>query len=299
MAPQECESISDYHEQQQCVIAFIIHIAKTSNDPSICVKIDPQYNNKKSLCQRMASKLAQETLVLTEHIPQVQSNKLMLATKNGTFVDATDVFNVSASFWSWNAKAADLDNDQWQDIFIANGFGFGEIQNEIHSNVFFHNQGGTHFKESAKEFGLTQYLNTPSYTYLDIDLDGDLDIISTAIMAQPQVYINQTSDNNISGASNITSNNSISFSLRDTANNQFCIGCKIIIEYGDKLHQIREIKLSGGFLSFDDSVVYFGLGESTKITALTVIWNDGSTQRVPSTLLSGFRYKLTRKPMVQ
>jgi len=299
MAPQECKNISNHHEQQQCVIAFIIHIAKTSNDPSICLKINPKYINKKLLCQRMATKLTQEILVLTEHIPQVQSNKLMLATKNGKFIDATDAFNVSASFWSWNAKAADLDNDQWQDIFIANGFGFGEIQNEIHSNVFFHNQGGTHFKESAKEFGLTQYLNTPSYTYLDIDLDGDLDIISTAIMAQPQVYINQISDNDINGASNITSNNSISFSLRDTANNQFCIGCKIIIEYGDKLHQIREIKLSGGFLSFDDSVAYFGLGESTKITALTVIWNDGSTQRISSPLPSGFRYRLSRNPIVK
>ena len=299
MAPQECKNVNGTQERQQCVIAFIIHIAKTSKDPSICDKIDSQYNNKKSLCQRIATNLAQDALVLTKHIPQIQSNKLLLATRNGKFIDATEVFNASASFWSWNAKAADLDNDQWQDIFIANGFGFGEIQNEIHSNVFFHNQEGTHFKESAKEFGLTQYLNTPSYTYLDIDLDGDLDIISTAIMAQPQVYINQTSDNDINGASNITSNNSISFSLRDTTNNQFCIGCKIIIEYGEKLHQIREIKLSGGFLSFDDSVVYFGLGEFTRITALNVVWNDGSTERISSPLLSGFRYKLSRNPIVK
>ncbi len=290
MAPQECKNSHNTHEQQQCVIAFIIHIAKTSKDPSICNKIGARYTDKKLLCQRMASKLAQDALVLTEHIPQVQANTLMLATASGKFIDATANFNASSSYWSWNAKAADLDNDQWQDIFIANGFGFGEIQNEIHSNVFFHNQKGTHFKESAKEFGLTQYLNTPSYTYLDIDLDGDLDIISTAIMAQPQVHINQTSDNNNS----TLSNNSISFTLRDKTNNQFCIGCKIIIEYGDDQHQIREIKLSGGFLSFDDPVAYFGLGAFTQITAVNIIWNDGTTERILSPLYSGFRYRLSR-----
>jgi hypothetical protein len=242
----------------------------------------------------MARKLAQDTLILTGHIPQIQANKLMLATASGKFIDATANFNAGSSYWSWNSKAADLDNDQWQDIFIANGFGFGEIQNEIHSNVLFHNQKGTHFKESAKEFGLTQYLNTPSYTYLDIDLDGDLDIISTAIMAQPQVYINQTSDNATNDVNGTSSNNSISFSLRDMTKNRFCIGCKVIIEYGDKQRQIREIKLSGGFLSFDDPVVYFGLGEFTQITAANVISSDGTTEIVSLPLQSGFRYRLSR-----
>ncbi|OUR91271.1 hypothetical protein A9Q81_17975 [Gammaproteobacteria bacterium 42_54_T18] len=291
MAPQECNKISGSHEQQQCVIAFIIHIAKVSSDPSICTKIGPQYTNKKLLCQRMATKLAQETLVLTEHIPQIQSNKLMLATESGKFIDATDAFNASASFWSWNSKAADLDNDQWQDIFIANGFGFGEIQNEIHSNVFFHNQKGLHFKESTKEFGLTQYLNTPSYTYLDIDLDGDLDIISTAIMAQPQVYLNQISDTPI----NYSTGNNISFSLKDYTQNRFCIGCKITIEYGDNSHQIREIKLSGGFLSFDEPVTYFGLGKHKSIRNIQITWSDGKHTKIEKNILAGSRYRIERR----
>ena len=97
MAPQECKNSRNTPEQQQCVIAFIIHIAKTSKDPSICNKIGARYTDKKLLCQRMASKLTQNTLVLTEHIPQVQANKLMLATASGKFIDATANFNASSS----------------------------------------------------------------------------------------------------------------------------------------------------------------------------------------------------------
>ena len=64
---------------------------------------------------------------------------LLVGRGGGKFDERAVELGVDQSFWSWNAKFADLDNDGWQDIYVGNGFNFGK---EIHSNIFFHNQGG-------------------------------------------------------------------------------------------------------------------------------------------------------------
>ena len=62
--------------------------------------------------------------------------------------------------------------------------------------------------------------------------------------------------------------------LRDEVGNRFCVGCKVVITYDEgRKQQIREVKLSGGFLSFDDGVVYFGLGGYEVVEKIEVIWH--------------------------
>lgn len=274
---QESEAL-----KQQCVNGFILTLAKSSRDPELCAKIPAQSLDWIQFCKQLAAKPVMPEPTPNHHIEQQQSNKLLLGLGDGRFKDATESMKANNTFWSWNSKAADLDNDEWQDLLVVNGFGFGEQQNEIHSNLFFHNQNGQHFERKQEEFGLTQHLNTPSYTYSDIDLDGDIDIVATAIMSQPLLYRNNNT------------NNSISFILRDTIGNRFCVGCKLIISYGEEKQQIRELKMSGGFLSFDDPVIYFGLGDYTSVEAIEVIWSDGKSQRLEHQLASGKRYKIER-----
>lgn len=277
-----CSNQEDRKHAQQCVNGFIITLAKSSRDPALCTKLPTRSVDLIQLCKQLA-----ETPVIPEptpshHIPQQQSNKLLLGKGDGSFTDATETMKANNTFWSWNSKAADLDNDEWQDLLVVNGFGFGEQQNEIHSNLFFHNQQGKHFERKQEAFGLTQHLNTPSYTYTDIDLDGDIDIVATAIMSNPLFYRNNST------------NNGISFILRDEIGNRFCIGCKLIITYGNGKQQIRELKLSGGFLSFDDSVLYFGLGNHNEVDKIEIIWSDGFQQELKLLLASGKRYKIER-----
>ena len=125
---------------------------------------------------------------------------------------------IATAEWSWNARFADLDNDQWQDLYVTNGV---PITQEFAANNFFHNQKGKAFNSSAKEFGLDDYDHSSSYTYLDIDRDGDLDIIANTLYGSFKVYTN-----------NESKNNSITFKLRDKKGNRFCLGCRIIILYG-------------------------------------------------------------------
>ena len=223
---------------------------------------------------------------MADNLQQVQSNILLLGEQGGRFRNMTEQYGVGSSFWSWNARAADLDNDGWQDIYIGNGFRFGEDAWEIHSNVFFHNQGGERFATAQAEFGLEDFVNTPSYVYIDFDFDGDLDILATGLLSPTRLFINRES-----------SNNAISFAVRDYRGNRFGIGSKLTIRYqqdGEQLHQLRELKASGGFMSFDPPEARFGLGEQDQISRLEIDWSTGEKTIIDKPLPAGRHYIVTR-----
>lgn len=75
----------------------------------------------------------------------------------------------------------------------------------------------------------------------------------------------------------------------------FSVGSKIIIHYDDsQRHQLRELKLSGGFLSFDPAIVHFGLAHFARIDQIDVQWSTGETTTYQGPFSSGKRYRITR-----
>ncbi len=283
-----CDSLQNKN-RAQCYTAMAIRLAKRYKDRNLCDKVSPKYSAKADFCRNVSRKIKDVKPAENNNLTQHESNKLLINTAQGKFIDATESMGVGNSFWGWSGKAADLDNDGWQDIYIGNGFRFGENNKDIHSNVFYHNQQGEKFIQAEETFGLTNYANTPSYTYVDFDLDGDIDIISSSVMSPPAIFINQG-----------TTGNSVSFILRDNTANKFCIGCKIIISYDNgKQNQVREIKLSGGFMSYDVPVAYFGIGDFDHIDSIKVIWSTGESLQLDKKLLANRRYKITRQADAQ
>ena len=128
------------------------------------------------------------------------------------------------------------------------------------------------------------YLETGSYTYSDLDNDGDLDMITVPTVGPLQIYINHT-----------TGRQAVQFSLEDQRGNRFGIGSKIIIHYGKGLHQIREVQASGGYQSFDAPIAHFGLAEQTQIDQVEVQWSDGETTVIDTPLDAGARYTIRRE----
>jgi len=189
---------------------------------------------------------------------------------------------IATAEWSWNARFADLDNDQWQDLYVTNGV---PITQEFAANNFFHNQKGQIFNSSAEEFGLDDHDHSSSYTYLDIDRDGDLDIIANTLYGSFKVYTNHESKNN-----------SITFKLRDKKGNRFCLGCRIIIRYGKNAekHQVREIKTGGGFHSYDAPLAHFGLGISKNIQSIEITWSTGEASVIKHNFLANHEYIIAR-----
>ena len=278
-----CKDMATQRDTSECYVAHSIKAAKSLKDPSYCENVPADSTALHSLCIHVSAPIpAEQQYNQDDFLPQVQRNMLLL--NNGTsFGDNTLAFGVESSFWSWNAKAADLDNDGWQDIYVGNGFHFGDSFYEVQPNVLFRNIEGKAFEESAADWGLDDTINTPSYTYIDFDLDGDIDIVATGVLAAPRVFVNQQ-----------TKNNSITFSLRDDTTNTFAIGAKVMIAYGDSQQQ-KEIKLSGGFMSFDNPVAHFGIASFDSIDRMTVTWPDGQVTEYSDTLPANRYYRIRRK----
>ena len=154
------------------------------------------------------------------------------------------------------------------------------------ANNFFHNQNGQTFKSAEKEFGLDDYDHSSSYTYLDIDRDGDLDIIANTLYGSFKVYTN-----------NETKNNSVTFKFHDEKGNRFCLGCKIIIRYGPngEKHQFREIKTGGGFHSYDPPEAHFGLSGFKNIHKIEIRWSTGEKTSLEGNFPVNHEYTVQRK----
>jgi len=279
----ELETPTDVHA---CFLALSVKAAKTLKNSQYCDNLPDHDGPLYSLCMYISAPIPEEERINQDnYLPQVQRNVLLVSNDAG-FVDQGVSLGVDSSFWSWNAKAADLDNDGWQDIYVGNGFHFGDSFYEVQPNVLYHNTGGSGFENSAADWGLDDRINTPSYTYLDFDLDGDLDIVATGVLSPPRVYINQQAENN-----------SVTFLLEQPQGNAFAIGAKVTIRYGksENLQQRKEIKLSGGFMSFDNTAVHFGLGRHQSIDSFSVTWPDGQVSEHAMTLPANRFYRVRRK----
>lgn len=218
----------------------------------------------------------------SKSIPDVRNLNVLLQKKSeNTFVDASEIFNLGVTGWTWNAKFADFDNDQFPDVFITNG-SFHEFKRE--PNFLLKNNAGKEFIDVSEEANMNSYL--PSYTsvYTDFDNDGDLDIIMPPALAPIQFYENIT-----------TGNNSIVVELNDSKGNKQGIGSKVTISYGESgQKQIREIKASGGYRSFNAVEAWFGLGIFETIHEITVEWSTGEKQVLEGPFPVGNRYIVQR-----
>ncbi len=277
-----CQELGTPRDIAECYVAHSIKAAKTLKDNQYCENLPDRDGPLHSLCLHVSASIPKEqTINQDDYLPQVQRNMLLM-NDGEHFTDNTMRMGVGSSFWSWNAKAADLDNDGWQDIYVGNGFHFGDSFYEVQPNILFRNTGGDGFEEVASDWGLDDTINTPSYTYVDFDLDGDVDIVATGVLAPPRVFVNQQ-----------TANNSITFLLQDDNGNAFGIGSKVTITYGDH-HQRKEIKLSGGFMSFDNPVAHFGIASFVTIDGFSIRWPDGQVTGYKGTLPANRFYRIQR-----
>ena len=175
------------------------------------------------------------------------------------------------------------DNDEWQDLYLVNGWW---LETSLYSNNFFRNRQGLGFDSKASEYGLDSVFKQHAFTYLDLDQDGDLDVITRSFDGAMQVFKN-----------NLQQNNSVVFEFRDQHGNHFGIGNKVTIFYGENSehHQIREIKSGGGFVSFDAQFAHFGLGKHQSINRFEIDWVDGSQTIIEKALPGNRKYIVYRE----
>ena len=278
-----CKNISSPDEQNACMAMMVMKTAVLRNKPELCKRIPDKQSRAYILCDNYFKKGVVTTKAEYNHaIPQrLNQNVLLMPDAEGKFSDKAEQYHLDIGGWGWNAKFADLDNDEWLDLYVVNSTIRRALAN---SNFFFQNQQGMDFKDKTMEFGLDGFMAVSSYTYLDIENDGDLDIVTTSINGPLWVYKNNSDKH------------SIIFKLQDHRGNRFGIGSKLVIHYGpdNKYHQIRELKAGGGYISFDAPSLHFGLGKHDKVNKIEIFWSTGEHQIIDQTFKAGRSYQLER-----
>ena len=232
---------------------------------------------------------------------QFLQNTLQLNNGNTTFSEIAFYSGVAQTDWSWGPLIFDMDNDGYQDIFVTNGIyhdltnqdfidyfsnkivqkmiisgikeGVDSIINKMPSipipNYSFRNNGDLTFTNKSAEWGL----NTPGFSngaaYCDLDNDGDLDLVVNNVNQPCFVYKNLTNEK--------TGNHYLKVLLKGEGKNTFGIGSIVNVYFDGQIHT-RELIPSRGFQSSVDPVLNFGLGKTTMIDSVKVIWPNSKSQ---------------------
>src|SRR5205814_6280148 len=246
-----CKELTDPVEQRDCAVAahywtrILLRLPATGADKTEilaeCEKIPADFVTMHDVCKAMAESPIDNNSshkVFTDEVPSVGHTNLLFARQDKSFVDVTKKWGVGYGGWTWNAKFADLDNDTWQDLYVAQG---SRLRPGSVSATYYSNQQGKGFKEATKAFGLEDHVPTGAYLYIDYDGDGDLDIITHPFQLTPVVWRNDS-----------PKGPAFELSLDDRRSpNRAGIGARIEIRAPDGRMQVREIKGSGGDDSFD------------------------------------------------
>jgi len=280
-----CERV-DPQFQEDCIAVMLFHAGtRWQRNTDLCNLYPGKWDDFSYICNlALAERIPltkEEREQMIDH-PGDGTNALLMHTGDHRFVDNAKAMGVGVTGWSWNAKFADVNNDEWQDLYVVNG---EFITGSRESNQFYENQGGEKMVDKTKEYGLRSFLAASAYTYLDMDNDGDLDIVAAPVIGPIYTYRN-----------NLAEGNAVAFKLRDHVGNRFGIGSKITIHYGDGAarHQMRELQASGGFISFDAPIAHFGLGEFSSVDRVEVEWSTGGTTVLPGPFAAGATYLINR-----
>jgi len=238
---------------------------------------------------------------------QYMHNALHLNHGNGFFSDVSQMAGISKTEWSWSTLAADFDNDGQRDIFVANGYrrdlfdgdiqqkqdmyiqanahkyasseemftkGFKEYM-DIYSpikvrNYLFKNKGALQFENVSEAWGFKDSTFSNGAAVADFDNDGDLDLVINNLDGESDLYENVVNKKN----------NYLRVQLQGPEKNADGIGAKVSLFSEGKLQQFFEQKLVRGYLSTNEPAVHFGLGKTTKIDSIVVVWPDGKSNSI-------------------
>lgn len=237
--------------------------------------------------------------------PQYMRNTLQLnrgPSPDGSYLFSEIAFlaGIARTDWSWAPLFADFDNDGYKDLFVGNGyrkdvtnldfvfFGMGaspfgtpetrskRLHEEVANlpdvklpNPIFKNNGTLILEDKTEEWGLGLPTFTNGAAYVDLDNDGDLDLVTNNIDQEVILYEN-TAD-------------------RLGKRNHFIrlipegipINEKIFV-YTGGTSQLVEMTPFRGFQSTVERAAHFGLGDNTSVDSLIIVWPDSTCTRMIS-----------------
>ncbi len=219
------------------------------------------------------------------------------------FTEVSDSMNTE-NYWPWGVSVGDLNADGWQDALLISSMNYPF---RYAPNSLLLNQQGERFVDAeylvgleprrdnrtakpwialdcdgihadskdcaGRDSDLTIYgaLGSRSSVMLDMDGDGDLDIITSELGDVPQVLRSNLAEQKGDKL------NYLAVRLVGTQSNRNALGAKVTVHAGDqKWVQVNDGQ--SGYLSQSILPLYFGLGDQSQVDRVEVVWPNGQQQ---------------------
>ncbi|MEN1784500.1 MAG: VCBS repeat-containing protein, partial [Bacteroidota bacterium] len=229
---------------------------------------------------------------------QYMYNSLQMNTGVQKFSNVAQATAMANTDWSWSVLLSDFDHDTDKDIYITNGYRKYALDNDLQRqvsnakrkypngvplnvkkglyeampseklpNILFENQGALSFKESAHQWGLDAPTFSNGAAIGDLDNDGDLDIVLNNMDENCFLYQNKAVETQMGNYLTVKPIGLLSESFP-----------KITIHYGAN-SQFIETRRIRGYRSSQEHIAHFGLGTTTTVDSLSVVWPSGKIER--------------------
>ncbi|GGB14932.1 VCBS repeat-containing protein [Puia dinghuensis] len=234
---------------------------------------------------------------------QYTRNNLQYNRRNGHFSEIGLYSGVAATDWSWSPLWVDFNNDGLKDLFVSNGIPKrlndidyidfvldDELQRKMANrdltdkdlaminkfpeiklpSKFFDNTGQMQFTDISNTVQGIQPSFSNGAVAVDLDNDGDLDLVVNNIDQPVTVYQNLQNEHAFRPAAEI--------SLRGPQNNINALGAKLFLFTGGEIHSYEKYPVHG-FLSSAETPLHVGL-YGIHPDSVFLVWPDNSFQRI-------------------
>ncbi len=289
-----------------------MHSDMTSQQRQLAMQFDPSVERQKSdvFCGREFKD------VFLKNPTNYVFGNAFYENQGGRFEEKSQSLGLE-TFWPWGVSVGDVNADGFEDVFVTAGMGF-PFRYGINSMLL--NDAGKHFygvefltgiepraggkveidyftlncdgedkghrlaqgKTGKQTFrGAT---STRSSVFMDIDDDGDLDLITNEFNDVPQLLINTLNEKRAV--------HFLKIQLKGTSSNRDGLGARVQVEAGG-MTMTRFHDGKSGYLSQSSMPIYFGLGDAARASRIDVQWPSGKKQSIEQGIPENGRLVIT------
>ncbi|MCA9057358.1 MAG: VCBS repeat-containing protein, partial [Planctomycetaceae bacterium] len=222
---------------------------------------------------------------------------------DGKFEEVSDAIGAE-NFWPWGMSVGDLNADGYEDVFVASSMCFPY---RYATNTMLLNVHGTKLipaecvlgieprqkpliapwfeldcdgedrenplcRDRSGRLVIWSAVGSRSSLLEDLDLDGDLDLVTNDFNSGPQMLFSNLAERN-------PDLHYVRIRLRGTTASRDGLGAQVMVKAGEQ-QWLQQHDGQSGYLSQSSHALYFGLGDLTTVDEITVFWPGGHVQTV-------------------